>query len=411
MSNEFNIKNGFISNNNSLVIGSLTATTYYGDGQYLSGIIATNWAGGNVTNPAYFLQGLSGTSISATTFYGDGTNITGIVAAFTGGTVTGGTIVSGGLTANTLNVTGNTNLSVVTATTISGVTILRSSSISATTITAGTLTLTPLTSGTIVSSLGVDGTGKIITGQTTSNFTGGTVTGATIYTGGLTANTLNVTGLTTLPNLITTATSVTLSALTSGTIVSSLGVDSTGKIITGQTTSNFTGGTVTGNTIYTTGLTANTLNVTGSSVFTGGLTANTISATTYYNLPVSGLTQGSNINITEGPPGNFTISQGASSAINVTGGTYSASTRAINFLTNPPENSFSVTGFTSDYTRLSDWDSVNLYHYSGSAPSGSLTSQNFWTVRRISFSGASPTTMTANGSWDNRVGLSYSPYP
>lgn len=393
MSNEFNIKNGFISNNNSLVIGSLTATTYYGDGQYLSGIIATNWAGGNVTNPAYFLQGLSGTSISATTFYGDGTNITGIVAAFTGGTVTGGTIVSGGLTANTLNVTGNTNLSVVTATTISGVTILRSSSISATTITAGTLTLTPLTSGTIVSSLGVDSTGKVITGQTTSNFTGGTVTGNTIFTSGL------------------TATSVTLSALTSGTIVSSLGVDSTGRIITGQTTSNFTGGTVTGNTIYTAGLTANTLNVTGSSVFTGGLTANTISATTYYNLPVTGLTEGSNINIIEGPPGNFTISQGTSSAINVTGGTYSASTRAINFLTNPPENSFSVTGFTSDYTRLSDWDSVNLYHYSGSAPSGSLTSQNFWTVRRISFSGASPTTMTANGSWDNRVGLSYSPYP
>jgi hypothetical protein len=54
--------------------------------------------------------------------------------------------------------------------------------------------------------------------------------------------------------------------------------------------SSFTGGTVTGPTI-----------------FTNGLTADTISATTYYNLPVSGLTEGTNISIT-GNNGNFTIS-------------------------------------------------------------------------------------------------------
>ena len=47
--------------------------------------------------------------------------------------------------------------------------------------------------------------------------------------------------------------------------------------------------------------------VTGGTVFQSGLTANTISATTYYNLPVSGLTAGSNISIT-GSNGNYTIS-------------------------------------------------------------------------------------------------------
>jgi hypothetical protein len=55
-------------------------------------------------------------------------------------------------------------------------------------------------------------------------------------------------------------------------------------------TNSFTGGTISGDTI-----------------FTSGLTATTISATTYQNLPVSGLTAGSNINIS-GSSGNFTIS-------------------------------------------------------------------------------------------------------
>jgi len=47
--------------------------------------------------------------------------------------------------------------------------------------------------------------------------------------------------------------------------------------------------------------------VTGNFVINGGLTANTLSATTYQNLPVSGLTAGNNINI-NGSNGNFTIS-------------------------------------------------------------------------------------------------------
>ena len=47
--------------------------------------------------------------------------------------------------------------------------------------------------------------------------------------------------------------------------------------------------------------------VTGSTTFTNGLTANTISATTYENLPVSGLTAGTNIGLVNNN-GNYTIS-------------------------------------------------------------------------------------------------------
>jgi len=47
--------------------------------------------------------------------------------------------------------------------------------------------------------------------------------------------------------------------------------------------------------------------VTGGTIFNSGLTANTISATTYYNLPVSGLTSSTYINATPSN-GNYTIS-------------------------------------------------------------------------------------------------------
>ena len=62
------------------------------------------------------------------------------------------------------------------------------------------------------------------------------------------------------------------------------------------------GGTVSGDYLPLSGGT-----VSGATLFTAGLSANTISATTYYNLPISGLTEGSNISIT-GSNGNYTIS-------------------------------------------------------------------------------------------------------
>ncbi len=61
--------------------------------------------------------------------------------------------------------------------------------------------------------------------------------------------------------------------------------------------------------------------VTGSTSFTSGLNSNIISATTYQNLPISGLTAGNNINIS-GSNGNFTISvTGITSGTTFTGNT------------------------------------------------------------------------------------------
>jgi hypothetical protein len=92
-----------------------------------------------------------------------------------------------------------------------------------------------------------------------------------------------------------------------------------------KTTSNFTGGTVTGATIYT-----------------GGLSANTISATTYYNLPISGLTEGPNISIT-GANGNYTVSFTGTTGSNFTGGTVTGATIYTGGLT---ANTLNVSGVT-----------------------------------------------------------------
>ena len=58
----------------------------------------------------------------------------------------------------------------------------------------------------------------------------------------------------------------------------------------------------------------------------GDLTATTVSATTYYNLPVSGLTQGSNITITNNGQGNYTISSTGGGSGSFTGGTVNGPT-------------------------------------------------------------------------------------
>lgn len=100
------------------------------------------------------------------------------------------------------------------------------------------------------------------------------------------------------------------------------------------TFTNNTGGTftVTGfSTSTATSFTGGT--VTGATNFTGGLTANTISATTYVNLPVSGLTQGSNITITNNGQGNYTISSTGGGSGSFTGGTVSGATTFISGVT------------------------------------------------------------------------------
>ena len=133
-------------------------------------------------------------------------------------------------------------------------------------------------------------------------FTGGTVTGATIFTNGLTANTFSAGTYYNLPvSGVTGGTGISASSLNGlVTIVNTL-PDQTVTITGGTNIGingtypnfgiNFTGSTgASGDFLPLSGGT-----VTGKTIFTSGLTANTISATTYYNLPVSGITGGTGI--------------------------------------------------------------------------------------------------------------------
>jgi|LakMenEpi03Aug12_release.lakeMendotaPanAssembly.Ray.scaffolds.fasta_scaffold666823_2 hypothetical protein len=85
MANEFNIKNGFISANDSVVNGKLTTQNLRIISGATSGYVLTSDASGNA-----IWQPTSG--------------------SFTGGTVTGSTIFTNGLTANTISATTYLNL-------------------------------------------------------------------------------------------------------------------------------------------------------------------------------------------------------------------------------------------------------------------------------------------------------------
>ena len=63
MANEFNIKNGFISQSNSIVNGSLTAKTFYGDGQFLTGI-SSSFSGGTISGNTIFISGVTGNTFN-----------------------------------------------------------------------------------------------------------------------------------------------------------------------------------------------------------------------------------------------------------------------------------------------------------------------------------------------------------
>jgi hypothetical protein len=103
---KLDLTGGTITNNIN-VLGSVSATTFYGNGQYLTGL---------VTNDFYVTGGtFSGTTLTLNRQNGSVT-ITGFTATgggtFNGGTVTGSTNITGGLTANTIN-TPITNTQVV----------------------------------------------------------------------------------------------------------------------------------------------------------------------------------------------------------------------------------------------------------------------------------------------------------
>jgi len=91
---------------------------------------------------------------------------------------------------------------------------------------------------------------------------------------------------------------------------------------------------------------SSTLHVSGNTLISSGLTATTISATTYNNLPVSGLTEGNGISVT-GNSGNFTISYTGSTGISgnylpISGGTV---TGATNFTNGLSANTISATTY------------------------------------------------------------------
>jgi hypothetical protein len=151
---------------------------------------------------------------------------------------------------------------------------------------------------------------------------GGTVSGATNFTGGLTVNTISATTYLNYPDSYVTGFSLNNNTIT----LSQNRIDSYSSFTISL--SAYTGSTgVSGDYLPLSGGT-----VTGATNFTGGLTANTISATTYQNLPVSGLTGGDNISVT-GSNGNFTISFTGTTGSNFTGGTVSGATNFTNGLT------------------------------------------------------------------------------
>ena len=111
--------------------------------------------------------------------------------------------------------------------------------------------------------------------------------------------------------------------------------------------------------------------ITGATNFTNGLSANTISGTTYRNLPVSGITGGSNIGVSNSN-GNVTISFTGTTGSNFTGGTV---TGATNFTGGLSANTFSATTLFGNGSGLTG---TLKYYISGSTPSGVINNGDKW---------------------------------
>jgi len=244
-------------------------------------------------------------------------NVVGFYLPLSGGTVTGGTIFQSGLTANTVSATTYQNLPVSAVTNGTGISASTSNGVVTITNTAPDQTVT------------ISGGTGITTGGTYPNFTitnsspdqTVTITGGTSIqiTGTYPNFGVDFTGGTILKYYVSASTptgiindgdrwfnttdGVELVYVTDGD-GSQWVQPNNGGSNTGSTGSNFTGGTVT-----------------GATNFTNGLTGNTISATTYYNLPISGVTDGTGIS-TSITDGNVTITNTAPDlTVTITGGT------------------------------------------------------------------------------------------
>jgi len=74
MPNEFNIKNGFVSNNNSSVTGSLSATTFYGNGLGLTNIPNSLISLTQLTASTLVTHTVDNTNFTAINLNSDGTS-------------------------------------------------------------------------------------------------------------------------------------------------------------------------------------------------------------------------------------------------------------------------------------------------------------------------------------------------
>jgi hypothetical protein len=271
-------------------------------------------SGGTVSGATRFTSGITANTISATTYSNLPTDI-----RVTGATYSNNTFTYTNNTGGTFNVLFNTVTGLTSTGTISANTI-STSSLSATTLTVNGVNITGdtfVTGGTYsagtITFRNNQNTTFPVTGLT-QPFTGGTVSGATNFTSGLTATTISATTYQNLP----TDVRVTGGTYSGGTTIftnNTGGTFSVSGYYTGSTDNNqyvtgftynnntFTIGDNSGNTFNATVNTVTGVTVNGNLTVTGntslkGLTATTISATTYQNLPVSGVTGGTGISAT-----------------------------------------------------------------------------------------------------------------
>jgi hypothetical protein len=290
---------GSIAENPKFVSGlTVNASFTYSDGSEFPGYVLTCDAAGNaVWGPVS--GATSGVVVTGGTFdYSAGTltlvlsngvnvPISGLEDIYvTGGVVSGNSIVFSYNDTNTFQVTGITPYNLFSSYTASTqVTINNKLD------TSGFTSYTASTQSTINNKLDTSGfTAYTATTQPLilNSVTGGTFSGGTLYLINNSGSTIPISGFTT-GGTSTTDTFVTGFTLSANTITLSQNrIDSYSSFTISL--SAYTGSSVSGEYLPLSGGT-----ITGNVIVQSGLTANTISATTYYNLPISAVTNGTGI--------------------------------------------------------------------------------------------------------------------
>ena len=211
-----------------------------------------------------------------------------------------------------------------------------------------------------------NGSSVNISGLTDTYITGGTISGTSVTFTYNDGDTFELTGITpySLFSSYTASTQVTIDNKLDTSGFTAYTATTQPLILNSVTGGTYSGGTLyltnnSGSTIPITGFTTSSTGdylplsggtVTGDTIFQSGLTANTISATTYYNLPVSAVTNGFGISASTGN-GTVTITNTAPDQIVTisggtgitTGGTYPNFT----LINSSPDQTVIITGGTN----------------------------------------------------------------